>query len=381
MKIKLKPIPLNGDWKKKKSFWVLAACLVLAVAFHTASRQLIGSLLSQQAAERWDSEGGSKQVSVFFSDSMPVDTDTIQSFEHQLTNKLEQDSITASSETARVWADAYSAKGTVTLGSNLAQVSVSAYGIGGDYFLFHPLTLHRGGSYLTSSDAMQDRVILDEATAWRLYGSYDVAGQEIAIGSGSNIHIGIVAGVIESEEGYLNEKAGASSLTVYLSYDMLRSYGTCDTIQSYEIVMPNPIDKYAKSTVTELLGMDESQVEVIENSSRFSFLNRWKIFLQFGTRSMNTKSIIYPYWENAARGCEDILTILTLAETVSWIMVFIILLTAGVRWYKKHPLSFGKVKGWIGNQIEAKREKKYWQKKEAAANQTVTGKGKRRNVT
>lgn len=363
MKIKLKPIPLNGDWKKNKSLWVLAVCLVLAVGFHIVSGQLIGSLLSQQAADRWDADGGSRQVSAFFADGTMIDTDTVLSLEHQLSDKLEQDSIVAPSEQARLWVDAYSAKGTVTLSNGRAEVSANAYGVGGDYFFFHPLTLKRGGSYLTSEDAMQDRVILDEATAWRLYGSYDVAGQEIAIGSGPNVHIGIVAGVIESEEGYLNEKAGASSQTVYLSYGMLQTYGSCSMIQSYEVVMPNPINGYAKNTLQELLSLDESQLEVIENTSRFDFFNRWKILLQYGTRSMNTKSIIYPYWENTARGCEDILMIFTLFETLSWAAVCFILVRAGIRRYRKHPLSLSAVKDRISAQIDARRERNYLQQK------------------
>lgn len=381
MKINLKPILLNTDWKKKKTFWILIGCLVIAIGFHIASSRLISGLLSQQAAQRWDSAGGSRQVSVFFSDGLSVSTDTIQAFEHQLSDTLEQDSITAPNENARLWADAYSAKGTVTLGSNQSSISVEAYGIGGDYFLFHPLVLKDGGSYLTSSDAMQDRVLLDEASAWRLFGSYDVAGQEIAIGSGANLHVGIVAGVIESEDGYLNEKAGASAMTVYLSYDMLRTYGYCETIQSYEIVMPNPIDNFAVSTVTELLGMDEAQIEVIENSSRFHYINRLKTLLEFGTRSMNTKSIIYPYWENTARGCEDILAVFTLLETISWIVILIFLLAAFIRWYRKHPVSLRKIGGWISHQADARREAKWEQAFLVQAGEKSAGQipGKRKN--
>lgn len=366
MKINVKPILLNTDWKKEKLLWLVVGCLVIAIGLHMASRQLIGGLLSQQAAGRWDSDGGSAQVSVFFSDGSSVSPDTIRSMEYQLTETLTQDSITASHENARLWADAYSAKGTVTLASNLVSVSVEAYGVGGDYFLFHPLTLKAGGSYLTSSDSMQDRVLLDEATAWRLFGSYDVAGQEIAIGSGSNIHVGIVAGVIENESGYLNEKAGASSMTVYLSYDMLQTYGSCETIQSYEIVMPNPLDNFAVSTITDLLGMDEAQFEIIENSSRFIYLNRLKVLLEFGTRSMNTKSIIYPYWENTARGCEDILAALTLGETVCWIGIGVLLLIALFRWHRRHPFTLGSAVRWIGGRIdariEAKREQRFREK-------------------
>ncbi len=304
---------------KKKALWILALCFLLGLGFQIAGSRLGKGLLSQQAAQRWDQTGSSRQISLFFSDSQTITEDTILSVEYQLADTLKQDSLEAASDTARLWADAYSAKGTVTLASDLASITTSAYGVGGDYFLFHPLTLKTGGSYLTSSDSMEDRVLLDEEAAWKLFGSYDVAGQEIAIGSGSNLHIGIVAGVVESEKGYLNEKAGADSMTVYLSYSMLQEYGSCGTIQNYEIVMPNPIQDYAKSTVENLFGLEDSQVEIVDNTGRFRMANRWKLLLQFGTRSMNTKSILYPYWENTARGTEDVLLLYTILATIFWL--------------------------------------------------------------
>lgn len=44
----------------------------------------------------------------------------------------------------------------------------------------------------------------------------------------------------------------------------------------------------------------------------YSLLNRLKVLGSFGKRSMNGKAIIYPYWENLARGYEDIIALETL---------------------------------------------------------------------
>ncbi len=65
-------------------------------------------------------------------------------------------------------------------------------------------------------------------------------------------------------------------------------------------------DEFAYSKVKEGIGIDEKNVEIVENSRRYSLPNRIKTILAFGTRSMNGKAIIYPYWENLARGYEDI---------------------------------------------------------------------------
>jgi hypothetical protein len=83
--------------------------------------------------------------------------------------------------------------------------------------------------------------------------------------------------------------------------------------------MPNPIQDYAKSTVENLFGLEDSQVEIVDNTGRFRMANRWKLLLQFGTRSMNTKSILYPYWENTARGTEDVLLLYTILATIFWL--------------------------------------------------------------
>lgn len=55
-------------------------------------------------------------------------------------------------------------------------------------------------------------------------------------------------------------------------------------------------------------------MEVLENTTRFDFLNLLKQLTQFGTRSMSSKAIIYPYWENMARGYEDIALLLLVFE-------------------------------------------------------------------
>ena len=54
------------------------------------------------------------------------------SFEHELDTLLKEASITAPNENARLWADAYSASGKITLSSGKTSLQdASAVGIGG----------------------------------------------------------------------------------------------------------------------------------------------------------------------------------------------------------------------------------------------------------
>lgn len=125
-----------------------------------------------------------------------------------------------------------------------------------------------------------------------------------------------MTGVVERPSGRLEEAAGLDSTLVYVSYQTLDKLGRNNGINHYEIVMPNPVTGFALKYIQENLGTDEKNTEIVENTSRYSFLSRLQRILQFGTRSMNGKAIIYPYWENIARGYEDILTVITLFEMI-----------------------------------------------------------------
>ncbi len=277
-----------------------------------ASGNISGSLPEQNAAGRWSSKGDVSQISCFFSANMRMTEDRLISFQHTLEGALRDAGVTLESENpgARLWADAYSADGTLSISSDRAKLNnVDAIGIGGDFFLFHPLKL-LSGSYFSGNDIDKNYCVIDEDAAWQLFGSNNVAGKIVYIGDRPHI----VTGVIERPEGRLAEAAGLDSTLVYVSYETLDKLGSSNSINHYEIVMPNPVSSFAYDYVNKNLGSSEKETEVIENTSRFSFVNRVKLLGTFGTRSMNGKAIIYPYWENIARGYEDILLVITAFE-------------------------------------------------------------------
>ncbi len=290
---------------------------------------------TQMMAERWSKKDDVAQISCFFSVDANITEDRIQEFQHSIDNALTEASVVQESENpgARLWADAYSADGKISLASDRSSLEADAIGIGGDFFLFHPLKLV-SGAYFSGNDLMQDYCIIDEDAAWQLFGSSDVAGMTVFI----NRIPHIVTGVVERPEGRLAEGAGLDSTLVYVSMQTLEELGSSNGINHYEIVMPNPVTGYALNYVKEHLGMEEKETEVVENTSRYSFVSRCKMILQFGLRSMNGKAIIYPYWENIARGYEDILTVLTLFELIFLLYGAGVALGFFILWWKH--------KGW-----------------------------------
>lgn len=356
---------------KKKLAWGISGIIsfLLFLVLLLVSNRLGRAQDSQNMAARWSSEKNFAQISCFFSVNAGITQDRILEFEHSVDGALRDASVTQESENpgARLWADAYSADGKIYLSSGRTTLEADAIGIGGDFFLFHPLKL-LSGSYFSGNDLMQDYCVIDQDAAWQLFGSNDVAGMTVNIGGVPHV----VTGVVERPQGRLEEAAGLDGTLVFVSYGTLKELGNCNGINHYEIVMPNPVTSFAANFVREKLGTSERETEVVENSSRYSFLSRLKLIPAFGTRSMNGRAIIYPYWENIARGYEDILAVLMLFELLFLLYAAVLALVLFGIWWKhkgwtlKEKWLYLKDKGErLGEKLRAKRlERKAGPKKE-----------------
>ncbi len=330
----------------------ISFALFLVLFFLTGS---IGkSQLSQTAAERWGGSEAVSQVSCFFSVGAGITEDRIMDFEHSIDKALTDASVIQESENpgARLWADAYSADGQVTISTDKASITADAVGIGGDFFLFHPVPLLYG-AYFSGNDVLKDYCVIDEDAAWQLFGSSDVAGMVVYIGGIPHV----VTGVVERPSGRLAEAAGLDSTLVYVSCESLEENGKSNGINHYEIVMPNPVSGFAENYIRENLGADEKETEVLENTSRYSFLSRCQLLLEFGTRSMNGKAIIYPYWENIARGYEDILALLTLFELLLVIYPIGLAMVFFCIWWKHKGWTLRDVRLKVADKAERVMEK------------------------
>lgn len=343
--------------------------ILLLVTNHLGNKQL-----SQQMAERWSEKKDTAQISCFFSPNAGITKEAIEEFEHSMDKALIEASITQESENpgARLWADAYSADGKVTLSSGKTSVEADAIGIGGDFFLFHPEQLVTG-AYFSGNDLMQDYCVIDEDAAWQLFGSSDVAGMTVELGGVPHV----VTGVVKRQSGRLAEAAGLDSTLVFVSYESLTQYGRSNGINHYEIVMPNPVSNFAFNHVKDNIGVEEKEMEVVENTSRYSLLSRWKLIGAFGTRSMNGKAIIFPYWENIARGYEDIIAALTAAMLVLLLYPVILLLIVFIIWWKHKGWTLKEVWNKAKDKLERKAEKLREKRKDAKVRKK-TGKKNRK---
>ncbi len=325
-------------------------CLILFLN----NGSLIENQMSQQMASRWSDKKDVAQVSCFFSYKAEVSTDLIEQFRHSVDAALIEASIQQESPngSARLWVDAYSADGKIALKYGKTTLEADAIGVGGDFFLFHPLKLI-SGSYFSERDLNQDYCIIDEDAAWQLFGSNDVAGMLVDIQNVPHI----IKGVVRRESGRIEEAAGLKSTVIYVSYNTLSTLGKSSGINHYEILMPNPVKNFAFNYTKDNIGVNEKEINIIENSKRYNLLERLKIFTQFGTRSMNEKAIIYPYWENTARGYEDILALTTVLSLLFLFYPIILILIQIIIWWKHKKWTVKSVYAYLQDKAERKADK------------------------
>lgn len=307
--------------KEAKIPLILVAILLVAdLILGMISRAMIGNLPDQNTVSRCSYEHCA-QVSAFFGQDRYIDEDFIKKMEYDFKNKITESGI---SEKKLKYSSCYSAQGAVSLSfedKNLEEVD--AIGVAGDFFLFHPLKFVSGGPFI-NDPVMADYIVIDTDIAWKLFGSNDVVDEIVYIGDVPHY----IAGVVERPEGRISDAAGLKDPVIYMTYDSLSKYGNIYSgrttekeisedgkkakfggINCYEIVCTNPVEGIVRSNIAESCGLDGRFVHICENSERFKALPLLEVVASFGTRSMWQKAIYYPYWENIARGYEDILSI------------------------------------------------------------------------
>ena len=304
---------VRGFGFKQWFMTALIAALLLASAASLIGLGVVRrALVSVTAAERF--RGGTDvrfaQIGCFLPVGQGKTEEDIFKFRQTLDSKLVEQSLEAP-ENGSLYLDAYCGMGTVTaVGNNGVSASVGAIGVGGDFFFFHPLVL-RSGSYIQGGDLMDDLVVLDEETAWKLFGAVDLAGMPMTI-NGKDF---VVSGVAAREDDFATKKAYGGDSGIFMSYSALSRLLEDTDISCYELVMPDPISGFAQNLVKENFSVGSG--DIVENSSRYALGHLWQVIRDFGNRSMRTNGVIYPYWENAARLTEDYAAIFLFAALLT----------------------------------------------------------------
>lgn len=301
---------MNGKQYKRQI--VTGLLIVMALLLAGAGRLLAGQLKEQNIASEWSKKDDYVQLSCFFSKDAGMTAEQILPVERQLTEALQNAAAENESGTGRSYVDAYSSQGQLTVYSDKTSVTVRAFGVGGDFFQFHPLKL-LDGTYFDGNDFNGDGVILDENVAWQLFGGNHISGMTVEI---DNV-VYPVRGVVRSDSGFFSEAAEEEKPTIYVSYGILaKGKEEPLPVDSYELLILNPVKQFGFRALKDAIGLDETSYEIVENTTRYGLSNRLALLKNFGVRSMRTKNIVFPYWENRARAYEDVIELLFVLELI-----------------------------------------------------------------
>lgn len=364
------------NWNPK-SVVLLLVNVILVVAFILVSlfaQNGVKDLYSQQEAERWEGEENSyAQVSAFISSEKGMQISDISNIRSSLMETLSRDSLNETNGNGRVWIDAYSGECKAEVRKDNNTLSVTAMGVGGDFFQFHPMQL-LSGSYISEEDLNQDRIVIDQGLAWAMFGSNDVVGMQVWMGNS----IYVVAGVVAVEEDSLHKMAYGNGNRIYMSYDQLKKQQENLQITCYEAVLPNPITNYAYNALNSACGLTEEEeetlqqeenplnfdkIEVVENSNRYETWTMLTNMKHLKLRSMRTNSVGYPYWENVARVIEEEQMVLLVIRIVLLIVPFVSLIVLLYHLWTQKSWTVKGVVLWV---IEKIREKREFEEKESS---------------
>lgn len=343
--------------KQYRKILIVAVMLIAILLLEGIGHGLTNQLSTQSLNETWSQEEKFAQISCFFEEEAGIDETKIMPLRQNIVTAMQEASIDTDIKNGRSWVDAYSAEGELTLMSEQSSMTARAYGVSEDFFLFHPMKL-LSGNYFGIEDGNHDGVILDENVAWQLFGSSNVTGLNVEI----NGIAYVVRGVIKNDKGLFSEKVGEDIPSVYVAFDVLEAHTAGEDatlgIDNYELLISNPVKGFGTTTLTNALALEEDSYEMVENSSRYHLSSRLLALKNNFYSTMKQKTISYPYWENRAKGYEQILQLFLILEIICCVYPVICVLQCLYLVWKKKDVFGNWVKARGGDLYEVIRTHK-----------------------
>lgn len=270
---------------------LLAAAVVLTVIL-----RLKFLYATDTAAEQWELDTGTRysQISAYVPQTEAFSIPDAHGKRYLIETKLKNDN-TIEKNSEGQWTDCASAQTRCTVVYNKQNLETDATGTWGDFFAFHPEELV-SGSYYSGNDINLFRAVIDDLTAWALYGTVDASEMTFHIG---NIEFE-VAGVVRSPLRTDDQTAYGSLPHIYLPIEAM-SYISDVGLTSYEACMPYKVDGYAADVVKEYFS---DSAEIVDQTGRFDLIKLVRGFKELPKSVMIQKGILYPWYENSVRAAE-----------------------------------------------------------------------------
>lgn len=373
---------------RAKIVWssIFLAALIIALSLYGICNAIIGKMYDQQAAKRWGQDQQAYQITILFDKAAKVSDNDIKRFEYDYNKLLSstfgdagQEYINMNNEDSSYYAHSYMAEGRLNLSQENKSVNnAKVYGVSGNYELFHPFEMI-SGSFLKETEAHPDCVVIDEFTAYSLFGSTNVVGLPIYVQNTPLYVAGVyksgtseiveaangwstMANTVTKEDGSVDQ-TGKNSL-IYMSYDTMCSLcGETKPITCFEFVSIAPSEKFLYDELVKGFTNYMSSMEIVKNSSRFGIENMYRVLRQFGIRSMHVNNIDYPYFENIARAREDLISHLYLYIFVLLLLDLVLAVIFLHHLWVSRTIHISVIRDRFSDFLEKIREKKNEQKR------------------
>jgi hypothetical protein len=299
--------------KIKLLICIISAAVVLFFVGGILLSVIANTLFEQKSAPRWGDKFA--QISVFYNADTGIDLSQFQGYDRAIKKKLTENSLSEN------FVFAYSSLPTsVTLKTaDSKSAEVSAAFVGGDYFAFHPYKL-LSGNYFDNDTIEPNIIVIDETTAWQLFGSADVSGKMVFI---NNNPFTVYAVVMPPDDAFTKKTYGTKP-RVIISYEAadkaLPGFESSSKAINYlEYIIENPVKSTALGVVKDGIGYTDENIniEIVENSSRFNIEKIVPKIPKLPLLEVRDKPIVYPFYENAARIAE-------IYSEFVWIGIFIV---------------------------------------------------------
>ena len=275
-----------------KKRYITAICLVILTLICTSVFFIFRASVSDTRADSFGEDYA--RISVY--PEAPYGFEGINALRVAIDTKLIENSHCA---TGRVWYDGFISFGEASVsGNEIKPFDAVRMTAGGDFFTLYDFEFLSGTPFY-SDDNFSDRVVIDERCSFKLYGSVNAVGMPLFINSREYY----VAGVFRTEDTPAWEMQFGDSPVVIMPDDI--SDGNLYSV--YEIVLPDPVDDYALTVVSEAVG--EGAV-VVDATNRYTFKKLFESISDFSTRSYVTHHVAFPWFENTSRGRVDTLSIM-----------------------------------------------------------------------
>lgn len=279
--------------KKYEKIFLVTVGVIVSISLLLLNRRDVRFMISESAAERW-SDSDYSQISLFCAYDEKLDYKCVENIRNKINKKLSEGR-NRTSNTSHRWYDAFAGEKDVQIERNKTSIKVSAVYVGGEFFRINEWEL-LDGCYPDLSK--NDEILLDEGSAWALFGSTNISGLCVSVDGKSYT----VSGVIKGSEGK-SEFAYGDLNRVYICI------GDSIEISWYSIVIPEYVPGYGKELLVQVLMADENDHirsvvehgEIVVNSDRFKNEYLLKQVLCRKQNSVRSTGIKYPFWEMAVR--------------------------------------------------------------------------------